>query len=289
MASTITWETARDLLKKFREDNVRNSKEIVDLWEVFQYDFKYKLGDEVWQVYEQVALAALDIYDIELAGSCIDALNSQFVDSLRVRKLTGMKLECQGRFKDALGVYESILEEDETNSLVHKRIVALYKAQNNIPDAISKLNKYLEQFMADYEAWMELCDLYLLEMDYSKAAFCMEEVLMSNPHNHLYHQRYAEIKYTQGGLDNLETARAYFSQAAKLNSNNMRALFGLFMAATNLAAKSKSEQKKENIKYAAWAAKMINEKYQMKKPVLDGSQLKTLESMLSSLEISPSV
>ena len=47
--------------------------------------------------------------------------------------------------------------------------------------------------MTDYEAWMELCDLYIREHDYTKAAFCLEELIMSNPHNHLYHQKYADV------------------------------------------------------------------------------------------------
>lgn len=51
--------------------------------------------------------------------------------------------------------------------------------------------------MVDQEAWQELCDLYLGEQEYAKAAFCMEELILHNPHNHLFHQRLAEIKYTQ--------------------------------------------------------------------------------------------
>lgn len=47
---------------------------------------------------------------------------------------------------------------------------------------------------------MELCDLYLQEHDYAKASFCMEELIMSNPHNHLYHQRYAEVRLCYGLL-----------------------------------------------------------------------------------------
>ena len=43
--------------------------------------------------------------------------------------------------------------------------------------------------MADGEAWMELCDLYILEQDYAKAAFCCEELILQHPHNHLYYQR----------------------------------------------------------------------------------------------------
>lgn len=50
--------------------------------------------------------------------------------------------------------------------------------------------------MSDQEAWHELCNLYMAEGDFAKAAFCMEEVLLQNPHNHLIHQRLAEIRYT---------------------------------------------------------------------------------------------
>lgn len=52
------------------------------------------------------------------------------------------------------------------------------------------------RFMSDQEAWLELCNLYLIEGEHGKAAFCMEELLLHNPHNHLYHQRLAEIRYT---------------------------------------------------------------------------------------------
>ena len=152
---------------------------------------------------------------------------------------------------------------------------------------------------------------------YGKAAFCLEELMMTNPHNHLYCEQYAEVgtrfgcpsssmgancginvsslwmvllcnterralnvtgnigswketftqgchvlliqmscchclscpsaqligrvlylltqvKYTQGGLENLELSRKYFAQALRLNNRNMRALFGLYMVSTAL-------------------------------------------------------
>ena len=62
--------------------------------------------------------------------------------------------------------------------------------------------------MSDQEAWLELSELYTLDQEYSKAAFCLEELLLHNPHNHLYHQRHAEIRYTMAGYDNLELAKA---------------------------------------------------------------------------------
>jgi hypothetical protein len=48
-------------------------------------------------------------------------------------------------------------------------------------------------FQADQEAWLELCDAYLNEMEFAKAAFCLEELILMNPHNHVYHQRYADV------------------------------------------------------------------------------------------------
>lgn len=83
--------------------------------------------------------------------------------------------------------------------------------------------------MMDIEAWQELSDLYIAENDFNKAAFCVEELILCSPHNHLLHQRYADIKYTQGGLENLELARSYYCQALKLNSKNLRALYGLYL------------------------------------------------------------
>jgi ER membrane protein complex subunit 2 len=54
--------------------------------------------------------------------------------------------------------------------------------------------------MADQEAWLELADLYISQQEWNKAAFCLEELILHNPNNHLYLQRYAEIKYTQVSL-----------------------------------------------------------------------------------------
>ena len=40
---------------------------------------------------------------------------------------------------------------------------------------------------------MELSQLYLKTNNFVGAQFCMEELILSNPYNHIYHQRYAEV------------------------------------------------------------------------------------------------
>jgi cytochrome c-type biogenesis protein CcmH/NrfG len=83
--------------------------------------------------------------------------------------------------------------------------------------------------MSDAETWMELCELYIKEQDFAKAAFCCEELILQNPNNHIYFQRYAEIRYTQGGFENMEMAKTYYSKSVTLNPQNMRALYGLLL------------------------------------------------------------
>uniref|UniRef100_A0A087YMW0 ER membrane protein complex subunit 2 n=1 Tax=Poecilia formosa TaxID=48698 RepID=A0A087YMW0_POEFO len=259
----VGWEEMRDKLRKWREDNCRNSEQIVDVGEELISEHASKLGDDIWIIYEQVMIAALDCSRDDLALTCLQELRKQFPDSHRVKRLTGMRLEALERYDEANKHYDAILQEDPTNTAARKRKISILRAQGKSTEAIRELNEYLEQFVGDQEAWHELSELYINEHDYGKAAFCLEELMMTNPHNHLYCEQYAEVKYTQGGMENLELARKYFAQALRLNNRNMRALFGLYMSASHIAASPKvsAKVKKDNIKYAAWAAAQINRAY----------------------------
>lgn len=289
MERRLNWEGARDCLRRLREDHVRDSELVVKLWEESLMNFREKLGDELWTVYEQVCIAALDCQRLDLSEICLELLHNKFPNSVRVKRLLGMRYEAEKKFAKAEEVYQSIIEKDESNMFARKRLVTIAKSENDIPKAIDLLNKYLEQFMTDFEGWMELCDLYLSQLDYSKASYCMEELIMSNPHNHLFYQKFAEIKYTMGDPDSMQMARTYYAQALKLNPKNVRALYGFFLASSNLAvssSKGNQKEKQNNIKYAAWSAHQLKERYQTDQPkqltdethVLDGIE-KVLESL----------
>ncbi|KAJ9585077.1 hypothetical protein L9F63_020585 [Diploptera punctata] len=281
----MSWSEIRDLFRTWREENVRKSLVVVDLWERILQNKMHKLGDERLLVLEQVCIAALDCNRLDVADCCLKALSAEFPTSMRIRKLKALKLEALERFDEAMDVLDSIIKVDETNAAPRKRKVAIYKAKGQIPDAIKELTEYLKKFMSDQEAWQELCDLYLIEQDFARAAFCMEELILHNPHSHLIHQRYAEIRYTQGGLENMELARAHYCLAWKLSPNNIRALYGLFLAATNIAMSNKCTpvKKKENNKLAKWALKEISSRYEEK--CGKASQVAALEELVSGLQI----
>merc|ERR1719283_845573 len=201
-----------------------------------------------------------------------------------------MQCEMAERWDEAHELLDSIIEEDEANSSARKRKIAIFKAQGDRGRTVAELNKYLRYFMSDQEAWMELCDLYIQDQDYAKAAFCCEEVLLHNPHNHLYHQRQAEVRYTWGGYEQLELAKQYYSQAVKLAPSNMRALYGLLLTVTQLATSPKCPQhkKKEFCNLALWSSKQIDSRYaSVGKMKETGTQDKIalLKSLMGDLDI----
>ncbi|KAF2362472.1 Tetratricopeptide-like helical domain [Trinorchestia longiramus] len=143
----LKFEDVREELRKWREDNSRQSEEVVDRWTYCLQHSKHKLGDERWMVEEQVYVAALDCNRMDVAEQCLASLATQFPDSMRVAKLKAMRLEALEKYDDALNAYERIVREDETNSTAHKRCVAVLRGQRRYVDAIKKLNEYLKTYV----------------------------------------------------------------------------------------------------------------------------------------------
>ena len=56
-----------------------------------------------------------------------------------------MLFEAIGSYADAERIYDNLLAEDEANSSIHKRKIAILKARDLIPEAIEKLCEYLKK------------------------------------------------------------------------------------------------------------------------------------------------
>ena len=209
-------------------------------------------------------MAALDLQDAILIKECLLELDAKFPNSSRVKRLKAMaKLEMRDRYDEAIKLYDEMIKKDETNSLIYKRKIAILISQDKIADAIRDLCEYLKKFMNDTEAWSELCDLYIQEQEYTKAAFCMEELILSNPHNYVYYLKYAEIQYTIGTNESIELAKSYFSQAYKLNCDSIRALYGIYLCGMVLSGSPKisASKQREYLKTANWSRSKISDAY----------------------------
>ncbi|CAI8599740.1 unnamed protein product [Vicia faba] len=204
------------------------------------------LGPEEWSLYEQVVVAAMDCQCVDVAQDCAKVLRKRFPESKRVGRLEAMLLEAKGSWEMAEKAYTSLLEDNPLDQTIHKRRVAMAKAQGNISGAIEWLNKYLEIFMADDDAWRELAEVYLSLQMYKQAAFCYEEVILAQPTVPLYHLAYADVLYTLGGLENVQTAKKYYASAIDLTGGkNTRALFGICLCTSAIAQLTKGKAKKK--------------------------------------------
>lgn len=251
-------------LRSWREDCTRDPEAIRELWgKLDQIERKVSI-EEKWTVIEQFCMAAIDLHDEEILETCLMRLNKQFPGSNRVKLLNIMAShERLGDYEEAIRCYNEMIDDDETNTSARKRKIAILISQKRNVEAIKELCEYLRKFMNDQEAWKELCELYMLEQDYQKAIFCMEELLLSSPLSHVFHIRLAELYYTLGTHESLEQARSYYSQALKLNESNVRALHGLHLTLTNLLSGNKltAQQRKEYEKLDASVKLTVNEIY----------------------------
>ncbi|XP_030375853.1 ER membrane protein complex subunit 2-like [Scaptodrosophila lebanonensis] len=283
----MSWSDVRDQFRKWREENERHSEDVIQLWVALLEDRLHKTGNERHLILEQVIIAALDTARFDIATKCTKQLSAEFPGSLRVLKFKAMRLEAMEQYDEAEKILDAIIAKDETNAAPRKRKIAILKARGRRVDAIKELNEYLKKFMSDQEAWHELCNLYLSEGEYGKAAFCMEEVLLHSPHSHLIHQRLADIRYTMGGLEHIETARTYYSQAIKLNPHNLRALYGLYLCCSFVAnSRAAVSKRKEAQKLAQWALEQVAALTASNSPIKNNDKLiASLDAAFGNLEI----
>ncbi|GLJ34783.1 hypothetical protein SUGI_0700050 [Cryptomeria japonica] len=269
------------LIKKLK---IRRSENVLRHGLVLLNDSKSrsKLGGDVWTLYEQVAIAALDCRNLAIAKDYIQTLMKKFPDSIRVGRLEGMWFEAKGSWEQANKVYSGLLEEHPLDQQIHKRKVAIAKAQGNLLEAVECLNKYLEIFMADHDAWRELADIYISLQMYKQAAFCFEELILAQPSNALFHLSYAEVLYTLGGLENLKLAKKYYAAAIDFTGGrNTRALYGVCLcgAAINQLAKGRSREEKESSELPSLAAAALVKDYKQRSPEKAPLVMSVLEQM----------
>ncbi|KAG6529799.1 hypothetical protein ZIOFF_012013 [Zingiber officinale] len=288
--------------------------------------------DAEWTLYEQVAFAAFDCQQHNVAKDCIAVLSKEFPGSLRVDsvdplgylkdpaqqfvkvetsvpnsyiflqkfsgRLEGMLLEAKGALAEAEKVYARLLEDNPLDQIIFKRMVAIAKARGDMKVAVDFLNKYLDIFMADHDAWRELAEIYVSLQMYKQAAFCYEELILSQPTVSPYHLAYAEamisslscvliqqVLYTMGSLENLQTAKKYYASAITLSGGkNIRALYGICLcnAAISQLTKGRNKEEKESSDLPYLGAEALRRDYKNRAP----KKLPLLNSMLKNMKLS---
>ena len=201
---------------------------------------------------EQLCIASLDVGNIRLAESCLAAIrgddgetssnkNTPPFDaqsSIRYNKLLGLYLEATGDYQNASALYTQLLIKNPSNAHAAKRQYCILAAQpTKQVEAVTSLNDYLTNHPGDVSAWYQMYQVRLSVCDYIGAAYCLEEVILASPLDSHIHTLCGEAYATAagagaagGGLSNTKLARKHLALAIQLNSNNVRAWYGLLSA-----------------------------------------------------------
>jgi tetratricopeptide (TPR) repeat protein len=243
LSTAPTFVTLKHFLEFTKEKKLREPVLVARFGKNLLDNHSKLLGNEVWGVYERVCMAAVDGHDLDLADDCYKKLRKKFGKSARVTILEGMILEAKGEHAPAINLYDRILKDDATNQAAWKRKICVAREQGDTEKAIELLNKYLKLSSSEESSWLELADLYLSLSKLELAKFCLEELLLLNPDNYLYHLKYAEVVYTLGGKANVTLARQYYAQSLELKPHdNLRAQYGLIMCVRANGSKKLAEE-----------------------------------------------
>lgn len=227
-------------LRLLREFRIRDSESVVRYGKrLLERHASLLSEEELWLVHEQVAVAALDINCLNLASQLIRAVLRKFSQSSsRARRLLAMAHEARGEYDKAADIYNDMKLADPGNVGIRKRQIALEKSRGNTMGAIEQLNEYLTVFQTDMEAWQELAELAIEAQLYKQAAYCLEELIMTQPTSLALHIKYADVQYTLGGPAALRLARAHYAKAVELSAGtSARALYGILACAAALGTK----------------------------------------------------
>ncbi|KAJ3840945.1 hypothetical protein F5878DRAFT_532671 [Lentinula raphanica] len=211
--------SALQTLANYRIHNTRASHEVVEKGKVLlNSNGTSRLGDDAWAFLEQLALAAIDVANYEIADECLRRLATKFPESPRVDVLSGIRMEATQPPEVALKFYNELLQTDSSNAAIYKRRISVLLRMGKIERAVTELSEYLDTFYSDVEGWVELAELYSSCNQYTSATQALSHALLLAPQNPFYVLQFAETAYT---ADDVPLAMKMFMLALDIMDRNV--------------------------------------------------------------------
>ena len=140
----------------------------------------------------------------------------------------------------ALEYYKKLVILNQEDRVSLKKYIGLLKSSfsmshEDLKKLIDMWNEYLKVYMDDHEAWYELSDVYLLSCNYTKAVYCLEEVILHQPNNFNIYTKLGDILSTLNNSEAAANAIKYYSQSILIKPTP-RAFWGI-IAAINIYLK----------------------------------------------------
>lgn len=229
-----------------RSPNISPKSAVQALLVLLLHGSKYLYDAEKMDMYEKIVTDSLGSGQHEVAKEYLLLLERRFGSkSNRIRLLKGMLLEAEGNDAEAEKQYVEILRSNPSHLGAVQRQAAMRAGKGKIRDAIRILEYDLvysdeskEKFTfreihpKDQKTLLQLSKWYYELNECDRAIHCIEDCVLSDPDNYVYHARAGELEFQQKQWKN---SIAYFSHSLLLNDsvNNCRAAFGLHQATKN--------------------------------------------------------
>jgi tetratricopeptide (TPR) repeat protein len=154
-------------------------------------------SSEMWVLYEQIFLSALELGKSDVQDKCLNQLRQKFEGSQRVDRLYGMTFENESNYREAISLYEILLEENSANLPAMKRIAACFKALGDKQSFGEQMGSIMKAYPADATSWAELAESYMSVCAFEEAIFCLEELILLAPLTAAYHTRLGEALHAR--------------------------------------------------------------------------------------------
>lgn len=152
-----------------------------------------------------------------------------------------------GQENKADSFVDELLGKNLNDRETKKVKIAYQKSKFNTKEYVDLLVSYLEENYDDSEAWLELAITYEKLLNFDRALYCYEEMLLLNPENLALYLKLAELNYTIGKLENLKVARQYFCFLLNINDKGLRCLWGLLNTCQRLIEVERSNDNNKTI------------------------------------------
>jgi tetratricopeptide (TPR) repeat protein len=222
--------------KEWLDNNLRLHKNttifLFNALDYFINNYSSDLAYEKYYYIEKLYYMCLELKLIDYAKRQLKEIVNEFTQSEpKVKRMIALIKEVDSKedIDSALNIYKSLIKSNQEDRSSIKRYLALYKAQLDL-ESLKKYtefwNEYLKVYMDDIEAWYELCDVYLFTNNYNKAIFCLEEILLHQPHNYKVYIKLGDVLSTMNNSEAAIMAIKYYSQSVLIKPTP-RALWGL--------------------------------------------------------------
>jgi tetratricopeptide (TPR) repeat protein len=222
---------------------------------------------------EKLFYLTLELKLIQIAKTILAEFLEFFGKEAKIRRMEAQLAEIEDTQR-AHEYYKRLIISNQDDRVSVKRYIGLLKSSFSIsPEDLKKLiemwNEYLKIYMDDHEAWYELSDIYLLACNYTKAVYCLEEVLLHQPNNFYIYTKLGDILCTMNNSEAAVSAVKYYSQSILIKPTP-RAFWGI-IAAINIYIKYNKGKEdsivKEKFKNLLKIAKINLENMYVKSPI----------------------